>query len=441
MSSVIAAAPVIVRQAIEEHRNGRLDIAAELYCRALEVDPADSDALHLLGVLHLQRGDGGIAVPYAEKSVLVEPGMTYAYNNLGLILKAAGQPAAAAVCYRRSTLITPDFAEAHSNLGVVLKAEDQTASAIECYRRALDLDPNLGGAWNNLGNALQELGEVDAAVEAYLEAADRMPDCDTVHYNVGLLLMRLDRSEDALVHLRRAVELAPDRESARYLIAAIDGAVVATAPRNYVRDLFDAYAARFDSHLLGELRYCGHQETVKIVDAVVGSKRRFALTYDLGCGTGLVGELVRARTGRLVGIDLSARMLEQANRKQIYDVLICDDIGDTLDQQDAAPDLVLASDVFIYVGDIDGTIERLSHRMAPGGLLAFSVELAADGLDWFLRSSGRYAHGDRYVVETLTRHGFRLLARRSIAVRHEGGKPLDGAVYLAVKPTDNGMPT
>lgn len=441
MPSINTAAPVLVRQAVREHRSGRLDVAAELYCRALEYDPADPDALHLLGALHLQRGDGVAAVPFAAKSVLVDPGMMYAYNNLGLIFKGAGLPAAAARCYLQATLIGPGFAEAHSNLGVVLKAQDQTALAIHHYRLALELDSSLGEAWNNLGNALQDLGELEEAVEAYLAAADRMPECDTVHYNVGVLLMRLGQCEDALVHLRHSVKLAPGRDAAHHLISAIEGETTSTAPRAYVRDLFDAYAARFESHLVGDLYYRAHQEIEAALDGVVGKRRRFELAYDLGCGTGLAGELMRSRAGRLVGVDLSERMLEQARRKQIYDTLICGDINDALDEQAAAPDLVVASDVFIYVGDIDGTVERLSQRMASGGVLAFSIELAADGLKWFLRSSGRYAHGDSYVAETLTRHGFRLLARRSIILRQERGEPLDGAVYLAIKPTADGMPS
>jgi predicted TPR repeat methyltransferase len=79
--------------------------------------------------------------------------------------------------------------------------------------------------------------------------------------------------------------------------------------------------------------------------------------------------------------------------------------------------------------------------MAAGGLFVFTVETAAPGQKWCLRSSGRYAHGDGYIVETLTRHGLRLLAKRSFAVRQEAGQPLDGAVYLAVKPTPDGAPT
>lgn len=440
MSLAAEAAPVLVYQALREHRSGRLDAAAALYSRALLQDPTDPDALYLFGTLCLQRGDAVTAVPYAAKSVLADPAAAFAYNNLGLILKGAGQPGAAARSYTHATIIAPDFADAYSNLGVVVKADGQLALAVEHFRRAIDIDPSLGEAWNNLGNALNELGEMEAAVEAYLTAADCMPTSDSVHYNVGLLLLGLGRQEDSLVHLRRARELAPERDDAAHLIAALEGQTTSSAPRSYVRKLFDYYAARFEAHLVGDLQYRAHCEIAELLDVIAGPERRFALAYDLGCGTGLAGSLLRAKTDLLIGIDLSEKMLLQADQKRIYDSLVCADIDAALDEYDAAPDLVVASDVFIYHGDLDGTIGRIAGRMAPGGIFAFSVELAADGVRWFLRSSGRYAHGERYVTECLAGHGLRLLAARPIVVRHERGEPLDGVVYLAVKAPADGTP-
>lgn len=440
MSSVVVAAPILVRQAIREHRSGRLDSAADLYARALAIDPADPDALHLLGALHLQRGEPIAAVPFAAKAVLVEPATTHAYNNLGLIMKGAGEFAGAARCYMQATLISPRFAEGHSNLGVVLKAEGQTALAIEHYRLALDLDPSLGEAWNNLGNALQELGELEDAVDAYLTAADRMPDSDTVHYNVGLLLEKLGRREDAMVHLKRALELAPGRDGARHLVSAMEGETTPTAPRSYVRELFDAYAVRFEAHLVGDLGYCAHRELVALLDEVPGADRRYSLGWDLGCGTGLAGAMVRGRTDRLVGVDLSAKMLQHAGRKGLYDQLVCADIDVALDEEGEAPDLVTATDVFIYIGQIEGTFARIARRMVPGGIFAFSVETASDSLSWFLRPTGRYAHSNAYVTGVLTDSGLRLLARRTIVLRRERGEPIEGAVYVAAKPSDGSAP-
>ena len=47
---------------------------------------------------------------------------------------------------------------------------------------------------------------------------------------------------------------------------------------------------------------------------------------DLGCGTGLMGQYLRDNAAQLIGIDLSAAMLEEARNKQIYDALVEGDI-------------------------------------------------------------------------------------------------------------------
>ncbi|NQW12349.1 MAG: tetratricopeptide repeat protein [Alphaproteobacteria bacterium] len=438
MSMAIVAAPILVRQAIREHQAGQFDAACDLYERALEIDPADPDALNLLGALHLQQGNLTGAIPYSARAVLSEPRSASAYNNLGLLMKLADQAAGAARCYYQATLVNTNFAEAHCNLGVVLKAEGQTALAISHYRRATELDPTLGEAFNNLGNGLQELGELEEAVESYLIAAKYMVGSDTVHYNVGLLLDRLGRKEEALVHLREALRIEPKRDGARHLIAALEGETTDTAPDDYVRSLFDDYAHRFEAHLVGELRYSTHKEIAGLIQSIVSEGRRFARAFDLGCGTGLIGVLMAEHIDDLVGVDLSEKMLAQAAAKGIYDRLVPGDIDGFLDAETEDADLVVASDVFVYLGRLDETVRRIIGRMTEGGLLAFSVESAADPVRWFLRPSGRYAHGDAYVRGLLADGGLRLLAARNSVLRHERGEPLDGRVYLAVKPAAHG---
>src|SRR3546814_7227319 len=98
----------------------------------------------------------------------------------------------------------------------------------------------------------------------------------------------------------------------------------------------------------------------------------------------------------LVGIDISEKMLQHADRKAVYDTLLCADVVTALDQHPDIPDLVVASDVLIYFGDLDPIFERVARHLQPGGLCAFTTEVAAPGLRWFLRSSGRYAHGQPY---------------------------------------------
>jgi predicted TPR repeat methyltransferase len=425
-------APVLVAQAIRAHQLGHLDAAADLYARALSVDPEEADALNLMGTLMLQRGDLAAAVPYAAKAVLVDPRSATALNTLGLILKKAGQMAAAASCYQKALLIDDGFADAYSNLGVILKAEGHILRAIDYYRRALDIDPTLGETFNNLANAYQEIGELQEAVEAYLQAADRMPESDTVHFNVGLLLDRQGRTDDALIHLRRALEINPSRGDAQHLVAALEGRTTRTAPAEYVRKLFDDYAPRFEAHLVGDLQCRIHTEMIGLINQH-RRERRFVHALDLGCGTGLTGAAARGFVDRLTGVDLSENMLRQAEVKDVYDGLHASDIDSYLEQSDDTVDLVLAGDVFIYVGALDRTIPLIAGRMSLGGLFAFSVEAEVPAASWILRPTGRYGHGDAYISALMAENGFMLVDKFQTVLRNDRSKPISGIIYLAEK--------
>ncbi len=432
MATTGPAAPILVRQGIREHQLGRLDSAAELYGQAIDLDPTEPDALNLLGTLRLQQGTIEQAVPLSIKAVLSDPRSFTAYNNLGLILKHAGHNGAAALCYRKALAIHQDFADAHSNLGVVLKAEGQTLAAIDHYKKAVDLQPDLGEAYNNLANAYQEIGELPEAVEAYMSAAEHMPDSDTIHYNVGMLLDRQGHSAKALYHLRRSLELNPGRSDAKHMVAALEGTTTDNAPPDYVRALFDDYAPRFEAHLVGDLQYRTHRDLIALID-VHRRARRFEHAVDLGCGTGLMGQGIRTFVDDLQGVDLSARMLRQAERKELYDRLVEADIRTFLASMDQTADLIVASDVFVYFGALDDTVEQIGRACAPGGFFAFSVEAEPPEARWVLRPSGRYGHGDGYITEILHANGFSIIERLRTTLRQDRGKPILGIAYLAVK--------
>lgn len=425
-------APVLVKQALRAHQLGHLDAARDLYARALAADPTNSDALNLMGTLMLQRGDLSSAVPYSAKAALVDPRSPGALNTLGLILRQAGQMAAAASCYQKALLIDDGFADAYSNLGVILKSEGHLLRAIEYYRKALDLDPTLGETYNNLANAYQEIGELPEAVEAYLQASDRMPDSDTVHYNVGMLLNRQGQTDDALTHLKRALEINPERSDAQHLVAALEGRTTQRAPLDYVRKLFDDYAPRFEAHLVGDLKCRIHLDIVGLINQHRRG-RRFGHALDLGCGTGLTGGAAREFVDHLTGIDLSENMLRQADVKGVYDALRTSDIDTYLEAMEETVDLVMAGDVFIYMGALDTTIGLIATRLNDRGLLAFSVEAEVPAASWVLRPSGRFGHGDAYISSLMAENGLTVVDKLRTALRNDRGKPISGIIYLAEK--------
>ena len=100
--------------------------------------------------------------------------------------------------------------------------------------------------------------------------------------------------------------------------------------------VFDEYAPNFDAHLTGELRYGIPGELFKaLTDAteIEGGAGRYGTVVDAGCGTGLSGEPFRPICRHLVGVDISAGMLDEARKKDIYDELLNMDLVAGLDAQ------------------------------------------------------------------------------------------------------------
>src|SRR4029078_9307415 len=89
----------------------------------------------------------------------------------------------------------------------------------------------------------------------------------------------------------------------------------------FIETTFDSFAATFDSKL-AQLSYRAPAlvtETLK-QRGVTPSKTLDIL--DAGCGTGLCGALIAPYARRLVGVDLSERMLAEARNRNVYDELL-----------------------------------------------------------------------------------------------------------------------
>ena len=164
-------------------------------------------------------------------------------------------------------------------------------------------------------------------------------------------------------------------------------------------------------------------------------ERRGLNVIDLGCGTGLCGPLFRNIAARLVGVDLSSRMLEKARERHVYDELREADIIDALQNSANAFDLVLAADVFVYVGDLAPVFAACNKASRQGGLFAFSVESVESG-NYVLRASGRYGHSLCYIRELAGKHGFDIATVRETMIRKEGQQPIPGHVFVLNKKPD-----
>jgi len=324
--------------------------------------------------------------------------------NLGITRMRLGHPQLALSLLEQVTALEPQDpaawfhrASAHGQLG-------QLEASVSAWDRLLELDPGAVEAWIHRGSALRELGRLDAAADSF----------------------------------RRARALGGDATLLDYYLAgsgATAAGVPQAAPRDYVAELFNEYADEFGAHLVQALHYEAPQ---RLVDALPRPPTgRWNRALDLGCGTGLVGALLRPAVHHLVGLDLAEGMVRRALAGGHYDAVEHADLVPWLDATGQRFDLVMAADVFIYVGALEPVFAGVRRVLSPGGVLAFSVETpdASEGGGLVLRPSLRYAHADAYVRDLAASHGLRVLSAQRGPLREDQKRPVAGQYWVLQAPS------
>lgn len=267
-------------------------------------------------------------------------------------------------------------------------------AARDLFAQALELAPGWSPGWFGLGQALEALAQREAAAEAFRKA------------------LALDPADSAGAALRLAV---------------LAGESPATAPRAYVRTLFDQYAASFDRHLVEGLAYRGPEILAEAIEQAAPG-RIFAHALDLGCGAGLFGAAARARAERLTGVDLSPAMIEQARGKKLYDRLAAADLLDFLaSEPPASADLAAAADVFVYIGDLAPIFAQAARALEPGGIFAFTTQ-SHSGEGFRLGADLRFSHAEPYLRASAAQAGFATLALSPAVTRKDRGADVPGWV-------------
>lgn len=335
----------------------------------------------------------------------------------------------ALVCYSRAVRLKPDYDQALVRLAYVMHMLKRPAQ--ECLAlldRALRVKPHTLAALTARAGLLAGLKMLDEALEDYDHALLMEPNDAKTHTDRGETLVMSKRTEEAAAAFHKALELGGDEADLSYALASLGEATAPPgAPPKYVVNLFDWYAQHFDNHLQGHLKY----QTPELLCARIASliARSDLDIVDLGCGTGLCGPLLKPLARTMTGVDLSPKMLEMARKRGLYDDLVCSDLTDFLLPHTARFDLVVSTDVFIYVGALEAVFKATRKAVRPGSLFAFSFE-TSEQEDLVLRPTRRYAHSVDYIRRLAGAHNFEVVSLEPSVIREEGGKDMHG--FLAV---------
>jgi len=460
-----------ISEIIDLVRRNEISMALQQCQELVAKTPADANAQHLLGMIYLRSGNPELAIRHLQEAIRLDPNNAEAYNNLASIYYKQGSIALAIPLYEKSIRRYPGSWEAHYNLGNCYIKKDMVLQAIEQYQAVLTLQPQHTNAKLNLAMALVsindyatalplliataaldkqngelqghlataylELGNSEQALQQYQIALELDPDRAEWHHNLAVLYLRAQQTEPAKQHFKRTIELQPDNSIAQHMLAALSAVPTAKAPlQEYVASLFDQYAGYYNKHVTDTLKYKVPQLLRQAMSKFITATTPQKSILDLGCGTGLCGIYFRDLARFLVGIDLSISMLNQAKTLDGYDGLCCGNILEAIPGLNQhCFELIIAADVFVYIGDLDLIFTMINSALQNNGQLAFTIEEQDINDTFTLQTTGRYAHSRPYIDALATKHGFTIETDDPIVPRLQNETPITGRLYVMRKLT------
>jgi predicted TPR repeat methyltransferase len=448
----------VLEGAMQAHGRGEFEAARNAYAAWLDRAPDDADALHLLGVLEAQRGRSAEAARLIGRAVEIAPDEAMFQNNLGNVWVELGDLAQAERHYVKALECDGQRFDAANNLGVLLSRSGRLEQADGLFRALIAMAPEFADARLNFAYHLMRTQRVADAVELCVQGLVTEPRSNGMRRLLGIAYSMLGMQEQAVALYQRWIDAEPENPVPRHHLAACGvGAVPQRASDAYVRQVFDSFAASFDARL-AEL---GYRAPALVADWVAAQRagEPGALdapwaVIDAGCGTGLLGPLLRPHARRLVGVDLSGGMLRKAAQRQVYDELHEAELVAFLEAWPAPVDLIACADTLCYLGALDAFAGAARRALVPGGRLVATVEahveeardaaaaaVAAPELAALpshrLHGHGRYSHAAAHVRAALAQAGFEAVSLAPVTLRHEAGEPVAGWLLGAHAPQDS----
>lgn len=365
-----------------------------------------------------------------EAALALAPARPSVLANLGVTLFRLGHWPEAIVRLEAATAADAAQADAWQALGLSHKQLAHWPQAAAALRQAVQQKSVTASAWLALGQCEERIGDLPAALRAFELALELDEGLAEAWSARGGLLQLAFRHAEAATCFERAIALGADAELHRFYLASMRGdATPARPPRAYVESLFDQYAGEFEQHLLKILEYRGHET---LLQPLLAQAARYPMVLDLGCGTGLCARTLQHSADAIDGVDLSLSMVEQARATGLYRRVLHDDLLPFLAASDEPVDLVVAADVFIYVGDLQGVFAAVRRRLRASGWFAFSVEIHAGPQDFQLQPSLRYAHARDYLERLAAEQGLRIERQWEAPLRLDRQEPIKG-LYLHLR--------
>jgi predicted TPR repeat methyltransferase len=251
--------------------------------------------------------------------------------------------------------------------------------------------------------------------------------------------------------LRNWLNFSPNNPVPQHLLGSIkanDTEQFQRASDEYVKTVFDEFAANFDQSL-SQLEYQAPQHVQRVLSTLIeqGSVAESGLhILDAGCGTGLCAPMLKKLSSKLVGVDLSSKMLAQAQARNLYDLLVEFELTEFLNACVNKPgsktsfDLIVICDTLNYFGELSAVLSYALAALKPGGTLIFTVETLVlnspqdSHAGFILAQHGRYLHYPPHVEQMMKRIGYTAMNQQACDLRKQAGYAVAGTLFWGQRP-------
>lgn len=182
---------------------GRLQNAADIVARVLQLAPELPEALHLLGLCLLQAGDAQRGALLLRQAAQRKPGDMQLLHHLGIALVETGDVTGALGAFTRAAMLDPSHAETRFNLGVMSEAAGDEAGAERAYRDTLGLAPQHVGAAAYLAVILENRSALEEAARWNAQALEQAPQEAVANLTAAQLDIRGGRLAEGVTRLKR----------------------------------------------------------------------------------------------------------------------------------------------------------------------------------------------------------------------------------------------
>lgn len=309
--------------------------------------------------------------------------------------------------------------------GVIFHKQKAYTKALVYYQSVLKKDPNNIDALYLKGATLVEVGRFDDAIGLLCHCLTLKEDSAPAHHNLGLAYHEKGDFSQACAHLKRALALEPSNNTTAFFLERAQAEDNNKSGGAYIQKLYDVGASLFEENLVQNLGYDGPKKLMQCLLPYL--EETCASGVDLGCGTGLMGAALSGRVAHFVGVDLSEKMLKEAEKKGVYQACEVGDLETFLEGGDTLFDLITAADVLIYVGPLERTFKGVRARLKSGGLFAFTAETLLDDHPdelWLDMDNNRHKHKKSYLQRLAIAYGFEVLCLEEDFLRYENKKPV-----------------